>query len=112
MVHWKRDLDLYTIGRPLERNAGFWLNYMKGLKGDHDSRPVPGVTPAGSGAHPHWAQPATGRDLLDPRFPLAADGTGVGHSAELDDIRDIIARANRRRRQQDIDEQRRRLGLY
>ena len=34
MVHWKRDLDLYTIGRPLERNAGFWLNYMKGLKGE------------------------------------------------------------------------------
>jgi len=34
MVHWKRDLDLYTIGRPLERNAGFWLDYMKGLKAE------------------------------------------------------------------------------
>ncbi|KAF0305466.1 hypothetical protein FJT64_022902 [Amphibalanus amphitrite] len=43
MVHWKRDLDLYTIGRPLERNAGFWLNYMKGLKAE--SRALRGVTP-------------------------------------------------------------------
>ncbi|XP_037094557.1 uncharacterized protein LOC119114573 isoform X3 [Pollicipes pollicipes] len=43
MVHWKRDLDLYTIGRPLERNAGFWLNYMKGLK--VESRAQRGTTP-------------------------------------------------------------------
>jgi len=43
MVHWKRDLDLYTIGRPLERNAGFWLNYMKGLKAE--SRALRGVSP-------------------------------------------------------------------
>lgn len=43
MVHWKRDLDLYTIGRPLERNAGFWLDYMKGLK--VEERAFRGTTP-------------------------------------------------------------------
>ncbi|KAF0296439.1 hypothetical protein FJT64_006130 [Amphibalanus amphitrite] len=43
MVHWKRDLDLYTIGRPLERNAGFWLDYMKGLK--VEERACRGTTP-------------------------------------------------------------------
>ena len=74
---------------------------------------MPSVAAPSVGSHPYWAESPTRRDLLDPRFPLRSDGAGgVGHIAELDDIRDIIARTNRRRRQQDIDEQRRRLGLY
>jgi len=54
MVHWKRDLDLYTIGRPLERNAGFWLNYMKGLKAE--ARALRGVSPPRSSASIHVAR--------------------------------------------------------
>ena len=65
-----------------------------------------------AGRWPAWAEPPTRRDLLDPLFSRASTADGVRHSAELDDVRDIIANANRRRRQQDIDEQRRRLGLY
>ena len=76
-----------------------------------DCRLIPSVAAPSVGSHPYWAEPPTRRDLFDPRFPETPSG-GVGHSAELDDIRDIIARANRRRRQQDIDEQRRRLGLF
>ncbi|XP_037094556.1 uncharacterized protein LOC119114573 isoform X2 [Pollicipes pollicipes] len=113
MVHWKRDLDLYTIGRPLERNAGFWLNYMKGLKGEReDSRRIPSVPCPSVGSHPYWAETPTRRDLMDPRFGDPLGAAGIAHSAEFDDLRDIMARANRRRRQQEIDDQRRALGLY
>jgi len=120
MVHWKRDLDLYTIGRPLERNAGFWLNYMKGLKGDHgDTAPLRSEPtlraspprpsrlrtpprsersePAGPGATSPRADP-----FSDPFFKAADPLENVSlpstNSPAYDDVRSIIDRARRRHR--------------
>jgi len=65
MVLWKRDLDLYTIGRPLERNANFWLNYMKGLKAE--SRAHRGTSPRLSSEGYH----------VDPQFRSEVNTTDI-----------------------------------
>ncbi|XP_037084102.1 uncharacterized protein LOC119104479 isoform X2 [Pollicipes pollicipes] len=75
MVHWKRDLDLYTIGRPLERNAGFWLDYMKGLKAEE--RAFRGTTPPISSDAIHVAkryssEVSTGKRSVEVRQTLVA----------------------------------------
>ncbi|XP_037094555.1 uncharacterized protein LOC119114573 isoform X1 [Pollicipes pollicipes] len=108
MVHWKRDLDLYTIGRPLERNAGFWLNYMKGLKGDHGdttptrSEPVIPAAPLPVRTPPRAAGPAAAAKdpLSDPFFtaPDPLDDVNLPMAPAYDDVRGIIDRARRRHR--------------
>lgn len=124
MVHWKRDLDLYTIGRPLERNAGFWLDYMKGLKGEHDSlapRRIPSVPPLSvrprARSLPRWAEPPSALDREPYRDPFSdpffADPNdyGLPHSPAYDDLRGIIDRARRRFRDRRMDAERRALEL-
>ncbi|XP_043202193.1 uncharacterized protein LOC122370565 isoform X2 [Amphibalanus amphitrite] len=102
MVHWKRDLDLYTIGRPLERNAGFWLDYMKGLKGEPGqpySYPLYPTYPRRSRPFvPRYPTEPSNWDpaLDDPYFWDPIDGVGLPHSPEYDKLRHTIAAARNR----------------
>ncbi|XP_037084089.1 uncharacterized protein LOC119109172 [Pollicipes pollicipes] len=121
MVHWKRDLDLYTIGRPLERNAGFWLDYMKGLKGDHGDlgpRRLPVVPRPRARSLPRWAEPNSPFDrdpfrdpFTDPFFADPIDTCGLPHSPAYDDLRAIMDRARKRFRDRRFDAERRALDL-
>lgn len=78
--------------------------------GERETPRVPTVLYPSAGSHPYWAEPPTRRDLQDPRFATGLGG--VGHADyELDDLRNIIARSQRQKRQNEIDDKRRALGL-
>lgn len=95
MVHWKRDLDLYTIGRPLERNAGFWLDYMKGLKGEYPES-VPRYKPRPFSNLNPLREPEYDPVIDDPFYWDPIDGIGLPHSPEYDKLRHTLAAARNR----------------